>query len=138
MTISGICFKTTGITGGEGDDRGWDGWMASLTQWTWVWVNSRSWWWTGRPGMLWFMGLQRVRHSWATEMNWTELNRNKAVLPPLRETGKKYLWFRSTELADWDYHFHIERREICLQKSVFIKQRQGQTFLLIKIHTNFP
>ena len=44
--------------GGEGDDRGWDGWMASLTRWTWVWVNSRSWWWTGRPGMLWFTGLQ--------------------------------------------------------------------------------
>ena len=47
---------------GEGDNRGWDGWMASLTQWTWVWVNSGSWWWTGRPGVLWFMGLQRVRH----------------------------------------------------------------------------
>ena len=48
--------------GREGDNRGWDGWMASLTQWTWVWVNSGSWWWTGRPGMLWFMGWQRVRH----------------------------------------------------------------------------
>ena len=47
---------------GEGDDRGWDGWMASLTQWAWVWVNSRSWWWTGKPGVLWFMGSQRVRH----------------------------------------------------------------------------
>ena len=58
--------------GGDGDDRGWDGWMASLTQWTWVWVNSRSWWWTGRPGMLWFMGSQKVRHDWATELNWTE------------------------------------------------------------------
>ena len=59
-------------TGGEGDNRGWDGWMASLTQWTWVWVNSGSWWWTGRPGVLRFMGLQRVRHDWATELNWTE------------------------------------------------------------------
>ena len=58
--------------GEEGDDRGWDGWMASPTQWTWVWVNSGSWWWTGRPGMLWFMGSQRVRHDWATELNWTE------------------------------------------------------------------
>ena len=48
----------------------WDVWMASPTQWTWVWVNSRSWWWTGRPGMLWFMGSQRVRHNWATELNW--------------------------------------------------------------------
>ena len=56
--------------GGEGDDRGWDDWMASPTRWTWVWVNSRSWWWTGRPGMLRFMGPQRVRHNWATELNW--------------------------------------------------------------------
>ena len=59
--------------GGEGDDRWWDGWMASLTQWTWVWVNSGSWWWTGRPGVLRFMGWQRVRHYWATELTWTEL-----------------------------------------------------------------
>ena len=58
--------------GGEGDDRGWDGWMASLTRWTWVWVNSRSWWWTGRPGMLRFMGSHRVGHDW-TELNWTTL-----------------------------------------------------------------
>ena len=59
--------------GGEGDDRGWDGWMASPTRWTWVWVNSGNWWWTGRrPGMLQFMGSQRVRHDWATELNWTE------------------------------------------------------------------
>ena len=55
--------------GGEGDDRGWDGWMASPTQWTWVWMNSRRWWWTGRPGVLQFMGSQRVRH-WVTELNW--------------------------------------------------------------------
>ena len=54
--------------GGEGDDRGWHGWMASPTQWTWVWVNSGSWWWTGRPGMLQFMGSQRVGHNWATEL----------------------------------------------------------------------
>ena len=55
--------------GGEGDDRGWDGWMASLTQWTWVWVDSGTWWGTGRPGVLQFMGLQRVGHDWATELN---------------------------------------------------------------------
>ena len=50
-----------------------DGWMASLTQWTWVWVNCGSWWWTGRPGVLQFMGSQRVGHDWATELNWTEV-----------------------------------------------------------------
>ena len=59
--------------GGEGDSRGWDGWMASPTQWTWVWVDSGSWWWTGRPGVLQFMGSQGVGHDWATELNWTGL-----------------------------------------------------------------
>ena len=56
--------------GGEGDNRRWDDWMASPAWWTWVWVNSGSWWWTGRPGVLQFMGLQRVGHDWATELNW--------------------------------------------------------------------
>ena len=56
--------------GGEGDDRGWDGWMASSTWWTWVWVDSGSWWWTGRPGVLLFTGSQRVGLNWATELNW--------------------------------------------------------------------
>ena len=68
------CWKRlkSGGEGGEGDDRGWDGWMASPTQWTCVWVDSSSWWWTGRPGVLQSMGSQRVRHDWATELNWTE------------------------------------------------------------------
>ena len=57
--------------GGEGDDRGWDGWMASPTKWTWVWVDSGIWWWTGRPDVLRFMWSQRVRHDWATELNWS-------------------------------------------------------------------
>ena len=65
------CWEGLGA-GGEGDNRGWDGWMASPTRWTWVWVNSGSWCWTGRPGVLQFMGLQRVGHNWATELNWTE------------------------------------------------------------------
>ena len=65
------CWEGLGA-GGEGDDRGWDGWMASPSQCTWVWVNSGSWWWTGRPGVLWFMGSQRVGHDWVTEWNWTE------------------------------------------------------------------
>ena len=62
------CWEGLGA-GGEGDDRGWDGWMASQTRWTWVWVNSGSWCWTGRPGVLPFMGSQRVGHDWATELN---------------------------------------------------------------------
>ena len=55
--------------GGEGDDRGWDGWMASPTWWTWVWVGSGSWWWTGKPAVLWSVGSQRAGHNWATELN---------------------------------------------------------------------
>ena len=56
--------------GGEGDNRGWDSWIESPTQWTLVWVDSASWWWTGRLGLLWFMGSQRVRHDWVTKLNW--------------------------------------------------------------------
>ena len=63
-------YNIKNSTGGEGDNRGWDGWMASLTRWTWVWVNSGSWWWTGRPGMLRFMGSPRDGHDWANELNW--------------------------------------------------------------------
>ena len=63
--------------GGEGDNRGWNGWMASLTWCTWIWVNSGSWWWTGRPGVLRFIGSQRVGHDWGTELNWTEGKRWK-------------------------------------------------------------
>ena len=63
-----FCERLKG--GGEGDDRGWDGWMASLTQWNRVWANSGGWWWTGKPGVLQSMGLQRVGHDWVTELNW--------------------------------------------------------------------
>ena len=67
-----------GIEGrGEGGDREWEGWMASPTQWTWVWVNSGSWWWTGRPGVLRFMRSQRVRYDWETELtDWLNLQNN--------------------------------------------------------------
>ena len=60
-------LEKTLMLGGIGG-RGWDGWMASLTRWTWVWVKSVNWWWTGRPGVLWFMGSQIVGHDWATEL----------------------------------------------------------------------
>ena len=72
--------------GGEGDNRGWDGWMASPTQWTWVWVNSESWGWTGRPGILRFIGSQRVRHNWATELNW--------LIDNIRQRQKKITIFK--------------------------------------------
>ena len=58
------------------EDRGWGGCMAYPTQWTWVWADSRSWWWTGRPGVLWFIGSQTFGYDWATEQNWTQLLMN--------------------------------------------------------------
>ena len=67
--------------GGEGDDRGWDGWMASPTQWAWVWVRSRSWWWTERPGVLQSMGSQ----SQTRLSDWTELTQNPHGFPPHQE-----------------------------------------------------
>ena len=88
------CWQGLGA-GGEGDDRGWDGWMASPTRWAWVWVNSVSWWWTGRPGVLQSMGLQRVGHDWTTELNWTS-------------GAKSRTW-----LNDWtELNFGLEKRWI--------------------------
>ena len=85
--------------GGEADDRGWDGWMASLTQWTWVWTNSGRWWRTGKPGVLQSMGSQRVGHGWATEQqqcdgNYEELSAgwNKQI------AGDVFYWMAS---PDW-------------------------------------
>ena len=74
--------------GGEGDKRGWDDWMALPTRWTRVWASSGSWWWTGKPGMLQSMGSQRVRHDWATELNWTELKQRDNSLEKTLMLGK--------------------------------------------------
>ena len=64
------CWEGLGV-GGEGDNRGWDGWMASPTWWAWVWVSSGCWWWTGKPGVLQSTELKKVGHNWGTELNWT-------------------------------------------------------------------
>ena len=64
--IDGVTMET--MIGGEGDDRGWDGWMVLPTRWTWIWASSGRWWWTGKPGVLQSMRLQRVGHDWATEL----------------------------------------------------------------------
>ena len=76
--------------GGEGDDRGWDSWMALPNQWIWTWVSSRSWWWTGKPGVLQSMELQRERvgHDWATELNWGSRHRSIAAPRKLSWDGK--------------------------------------------------
>ena len=66
----------------------WDGWMVSLTQWTWVWVSSRSWWWAGKPGVLYSMESQRIRHNWATELNWISI-----MIEALREVRIEETYF---------------------------------------------
>ena len=78
------CWEGLGA-GGEGNDIGWDAWMEIPTRWTWVWLNSGSWWWTRRPGVLQFMGSQRVGHDWATDLHWTEAV--VSILWPLRSPG---------------------------------------------------
>ena len=77
------CWECLGA-GREGNDRGWDGWMASPTLWVWVCVNSGSWWWTGRPGVLRFIGSQRVGHDWTTELNWCS-HVSQCLIVPLND-----------------------------------------------------
>ena len=113
-------------TEGEGDDRGWDGWMASLTQWTWASVDSGSWWWTGRPGMLWFIGWQRVGHNWVTELNIQRSNTtgrhtHLTVFPDTKSEGMEVSSIRSNtknlpELKTWILILkaHSEYQEINL------------------------
>ena len=79
------CWEGLGA-GGEGDDRGWDGWMASLIRWTCVSVNSGSWWLTGRPDVLRFMGWQRVGHDWVTDLIWSDTNQRKILFYFLKDT----------------------------------------------------
>ena len=84
------CWEGLGA-GGKGDDRGWDGWMASPTRWTWVWENSRRWWWTGRPGVLQFMGSQRVGHDWATELKLKNYYGKFCIFSPIKQSTMKSL-----------------------------------------------
>ena len=122
------CWEGLG-EGEEGDDRGWDGWMAWLTRWTWVWVNSGSWWWTGRPGVLWFMGSQRVRHDWATELNWTDV-----YFSPFKTEVPERLtnWPNITQLESrrwcWNPNVALVPLELCLQENgslVLVMGRRG-------------
>ena len=85
--------------GGEGDDRGWYGWMASPTRWTWVWVNSGRWWWTGRPGVLQSMESQRVGHNWAAELNW----KIKVF------GGTTFYFYKRHEIVKYRWSYHLLR-----------------------------
>ena len=87
--------------GREGDDRGWDGWTASPTRWTWVLVNSRSWWWTGRPGMLRFMGSQGVGQDWATDLIWSDTQSQKIFVYATRMSNLKDMAFFTPIVKIW-------------------------------------
>ena len=102
--------------GGEENDRRWDGWMASLTQWTWVWASSGSWWWTGRPGMLQSMGSQsQTRLSDWTEMNWTDWHNFELA----RFTIVFWLWFQDSSIRKNSQLFSIIKIW-CLSASDFL------------------
>ena len=81
------------LKAGQGGDRGWDAWMAPLTWWTWVWVDSGSWWRAGRPGMLQFMGSERVGHDWATELNRVTEQKRKPNGSKVGELHNGYEWY---------------------------------------------
>ena len=105
----------------EGDHRGWDGWMASLTRWTWVWVKSGSWWWTGRPGVLWFMGSQsRTRLS-----DWTELSHQGVVYCSRERHQINTLYTLNLHNIMWQ--LHIKRKRLRRQKlEPYSHRRLGQ------------
>ena len=99
--------------GGEGDDRGWDGWMALPTWWAGVWASSGNWWWTGKPGVLQSMESQRVRHDWATErLNWTDYQSCAVMLGELTDQWKGIYVFRERPLVS--YHLKSLQERICL------------------------
>ena len=106
------CWEGLGARG-EGDEGGWDGWMASPTRWTWIWVNSRSWWWTRRPGVLQFMGSQRVGHDWVTELNWTEPYTNPCSAT-VNTTALGYFWPVYLWVRIWDVRVLNLKIHICM------------------------
>ena len=126
---------------GEGDDRGWNVWIASLTQWTWVWVDSMSWWWTGRPGVLWFMGLQRVGHDWA-ELNWTtsrkpnRLKNQQYFLNPVgkrRTQGKPLPLSLERQTGEYRSHNLLEQR---LGRRNSSNQGSARKWVLLEAHAD--
>ena len=117
-------------TGGKGGDRGWDGWMASLTWWTWVWVNSGSWWWTGRPGVLWFMG--RKESDMTEQLKWTDwmlfiLNPKLLVLRTSLPIG--YFVTDYKYMANW----HIPRLTVFRRHRII---KEGKLYWSMSLNSN--
>ena len=102
----------------KGDDRGWDSWMASPTRWTWVWVNSRSWWWTGRPGIV---GSQRVRHEWAAEL--TDLLNRRSFLGTEEKWGGEKKTKRKA--CSWECRSSIDPWAELKPKSALLEWGEG-------------
>ena len=112
------------LKAGEGDNRGWDGWIASPTQWTWVWARSESGWWTGKPGMLWSMGSQRVGHNWGTELNWTNDQQRRK-------------WITAQTLESWCPHGLWNLNFLMYKRGVKTKNHLTLTIKWIKILKSF-
>ena len=124
--------------GGEGDNRGWDGWMPSTTWRTWVWASSGSWWWTGKPGVLQSMGSQRVRHNWVTELNleevlltlsyrWKQGGRDLST----NHTILKLPWFKKSKDGFINILYRVSLAAVGI--GLFAIQAQGLLLLLLKI-----
>ena len=107
-----LCWE--GLKAGrEGDDRGWDGWMASPTLWTWIWVNSRSWWWTGKPGMLQSLGLQSDR---TEQLNWTEIKETFGF--------QGFRLFLKNHGSSWRFKQNNDRRKTCFRNPIWFLMSQ--------------
>ena len=109
--------------GGEGDDRGWDGWMESLTQWTWVWVNSVSWWWTGKPGILQPKGSQSDMTEW---LNWTELPDARPVLTASQ--GVTHILLTTWRRMSYSYPWFIDKDTLILRNISYCAQHGSILF----------
>ena len=109
--------------GGEGDNRRWNGWMASLTQWRWVWLDSESWWLTGRPGVLQSLGSQRVGHNWTTELNWTFFkNHSSTTIFLVYTINARHRGERSVKFLQVSYSLYVKTSYMCVYVCVCIIQ----------------
>ena len=103
------------LKAGEGDDRGWDGWMASPIWQTWVWASSRSWWWIGNPGVLQSLGLQRVGHNWATELNFLPIFRDPGLVWIVRFRSPTFLRAQRLNSHWWCRYRSLTSGQPCLR-----------------------
>ena len=134
------CWEGLGA-GGEGDNRRWDGWMVSPTRWTWVWVNSESWWWTGRPSVLWFMGSHRVRHDWVTGLtDWYSQSYGFSIshvwmwVLDHKEGWAPKNWCNTTAVLEKTLESPLDSKEI---RPVNPKGNQSWIFLILKLKLQY-